>query len=131
MKTKLKLKNIKLYLIFLAVFVISLGLHETKIPLIYDHISNFAITGAILSFSLFYDLHRGTLTKLSFFGALVFWGIVNIIMEFFVRLQTLSLPGVSFINFNTPDPLDALFGLMAILLFYIVVIQYCTQQPKD
>lgn len=130
MKTKLKLNNIKLYLTLLVVFILSFGLHATKLPFVYDHISNFAITGAMLSSSLFYDLYKGGVSKLSLLSAVAFWGLVNIVMEFFVRLQTLPLPGVSFTDFNTPDPLDALFGIIAILLFYFVVIRYCTYQPE-
>lgn len=130
MKTKLKLKNTRIYPILLVVFVLSFGLHETKLPFIHDHISNFAITGAMLSFSLFYDLYKGTVTKLSFIGALAFWGLINIVIEFFVRLQTLPLPGVSLTDFNTPDPIDALFGIVAVLLFYFVVTRYCLEESK-
>ena len=31
---------------------------------------------------------------------------------------------LEFVNFNTPDPVDAIFGVLGLLLIYFVVIKY-------
>lgn len=77
-----------------------------------------------MTLSAFPDLYRKGLSKISFIGLIGFWAILNIAIELFVSLKTLQLPGVSLVNFNTPDPIDAAFGIAAIALFAGVVLRY-------
>ncbi len=90
------------------------------------HISNFAITGLIMSVELFKSVKRGEYS-ISDFRALVLISItLNILVES-VNIGNIKLPlNVTFVDFNTADPIDALFGVLAVLLF-VLVIAFCSK----
>lgn len=114
----------------LIVFAASYALRFTQIPYVSVHITNFAITGGFLCLSIFPDLLKRKLTKFSLLTALAFWLLVNIVVETAIKLDTLRLLGVDFINFNTPDLLDALYGIIAVAVFGYVTINHCTAKTK-
>lgn len=124
MTKKLKFKNLAVYICLLAVFAGSYMIRFTTIPFLSVHITNFSITGSILALTLYSDLRKGMVYK-SFFGALLFWIVINVAMELFVQLGDLQLPGLTIENFNTPDHIDALSGCIAVLVFWLVVKRYC------
>lgn len=47
--------------------------------------------------------------------------LLNIILELFIKSSKFTFLGVTFINFNTPDPLDLLFGLLALAVAIPVI----------
>lgn len=126
MKQKYKLRNGLYYLTLTIFFVACLSLRAVHVPYLSAHITNFALTGLMLCLSLYIDLHRGSLTKRSFVVVISLWVFINMVVELFVRLDTLRLPGVDFTNFNTPDPFDALFGILGAGLYAWVISRYCT-----
>ena len=131
MHQKYKLKHHVYYFGLFLVFAGSFAVSKTNVPFISQHISNFGITGALLTLSLYPDLLTGKLTRTSLYVAIALWTAINVVIEFFVSLGDVALPGLTLIRFNTPDPLDALFGIASIILFTIIVLHYCSQPVAD
>jgi hypothetical protein len=125
------LKNKKLYWLLFAFFIATFIVRATNVMprgFFYQHISNFSITGV-----LFLDLTRKLLLKKGFsrkqllIRALPF-ALLNVIIELFIRVDTLRLPGgVNFVEFNTPDPIDMVFGILAVLLVLALMFQFSTK----
>lgn len=93
------------------------------------HISNFAITGLVMSVEIFKYVRKGEYLE-SRLRSLVYISIaLNILVES-VSINDIKLPfNVTWINFNTADPIDALFGIVAALLF-LIVMKFCTVSEK-
>lgn len=93
------------------------------------HISNFAITGLIISAEMLKNVRKGKYTTSNLNSWILISLVLNIIVES-VTIKDINLPfGVTWVNFNTADPIDALFGIVAALLFY-AVIKLCTYSEQ-
>ena len=110
----------------LAVFFGSIGALKIFIlrsdNFFISHLSNFGLTGLLLSSSLFslrkYDKKK---SDRDFKQALVVCVALNLILELGGSIGTLNLPfGGTFENFNIADPLDAVFGLISILIVVLI-----------
>lgn len=100
------------------VYKIVFGDHTNFISL---HVSNFAITGLVMSVDMFKSVRKGEFSAKGFHSLTVISIALNILVEL-VSIKDIQLPfGVTWINFNTADPIDALFGIVAALLFLIVM----------
>lgn len=122
----LKLKNKFVYYYLLSIFVFSYILKVLEFPLpsiVYNHISNFAILGGLFLIVNYDLLIKKQYTKKSLMRAMLPFALFNIILELFVRVDTIKVGFVEFVNFNTPDPIDAGFGILALVLIYFVVIK--------
>ena len=128
MQQKYKLKNKKIFAVLLAVFVACYFIRQLPIPFVSNHLMNFALSGGILVVSTYPELVGKGMSKLSLLQAAAFWAGVNIVFEFFIAADEIRLPGVDFDNFNTADPVDALFGFVGIGLFLYVTMKYCTRE---
>ena len=126
MNNILKINNKPLYFSLTVFFVATYLLRGTSFSILSSHITNFSVTGSLLCISLYSDLHKGKLSQRSLYMALIFWTFVNLVMELFVRVGTIHLFFVSFVNFNTPDPVDAIFGIVSIIIYYFVLRRYCS-----
>lgn len=84
---------------------------------IMSHLSNFGFTGLLLTSSLFIiGKYSPKKAKRDFTQALVVCIALNIILEFSDSVGDLQLPfGITFQSFNTADPIDAVFGFVAII----------------
>jgi hypothetical protein len=108
--------------LFAACYLVRL--YELPIPYVTSHISNFAITGGVYMIGAHELLSRKPMSQQKFLLSLLPYAIINIVMELFVRVDTLRIDIVSFTNFNTPDPIDAVFGLAALALIWWVMMRY-------
>ncbi len=100
------------------VYKIVFGDHTNVICL---HISNFAITGLIISLEMFKSVRNGEYSAKRFRSLIVTAIALNILVEI-VSIKDIQLPlGVTWVNFNTADPVDAVFGIVAALLFFFVM----------
>lgn len=112
------MKPSRAYVLLLGLFVavyVWRATHSLWIEPISTHISNFAITGgAVLLLIGPKDFERKKARNKVIQIALTFAG-ANIIVEM-LSIGDLQLPGLTFLSFNTPDILDAAFGLLAILI---------------
>ena len=96
---------------------------------ISQHISNFAITGLIISIEMFQSIRNHEYSDNSFRALMVISIVLNILVES-ISLDEIKLPlGVRWVEFNVADPLDAVFGIVAVLLFMIVIV-LCTKNKK-
>lgn len=93
------------------------------------HISNFAITGIIISLEMFRSVKQGEYSKVRLRNLLLTVVVINIVVELINLKDVQLLFGVTLANFNTADPVDAVFGVLAAGLF-LVVVQYCTAPGK-
>jgi hypothetical protein len=121
---KYKIKSKAALGCLLSLFIICYFIRQLPIPFLSEHIMNFALSGGILVLSTYPDLIGKGITRVSLLSVVIFWSLVNIVIEFFVTVDEVPLPGLTFTNFNTPDPLDALFGLLGIGLFTFVFFRY-------
>ncbi len=123
----LKLKNKFVYYYLLSGFVICYILKVLDFPLptiIYNHISNFAILGGLfllVNYDLFF---KKQYTKKKLALTMLPFALFNVFLEIFVRVDVIRVSFVEFVNFNTPDTVDAVFGILALILIYFVVINH-------
>jgi len=117
----------------MAIYVLTFGyklISEDHTNFISQHISNFAITGLIVSLEMFRNVKRGEYSLPNFRALIVISIVLNIIVES-ISIENISLPlGVTWINFNTADPLDAVSGILAVLLF-VLTIRLCSKTNKE
>lgn len=93
------------------------------------HISNFAITGLIMSLEMFKAVRKGEYSVSRLRSLVVISVVLNIIVEL-ISIKDIQLPlGVTWVDFNTADPIDAVFGIVAALLFF-AVLKFCTITEK-
>lgn len=108
----------------LVFYVACYFIRQFPIPFVSNHIMNFALSGGILVVTIFPDIAGKGISKLSLLLAATFWAMVNIIFELFIEVDVVKLPGVDFVNFNTPDPIDAVYGLLGIGVFLFTALRY-------
>ena len=78
---------------------------------------------------MFKSVRKGEYSVTRLHSLLVISIVLNIFVES-ISIKDIQLPfGVTFIDFNTADPVDAVFGIVAALLFY-VVMKLCTIPEK-
>lgn len=121
----LRQKNRKAYLILLTLFITCFLLRVNEIPLpgiLMSHISNFAITGGLFMLSSDSLLLNKPFSRKRLLLELLPFAILNIVIELFVRVDTIRIGIVEFVNFNTPDVIDMVFGLLSLVLVYFVII---------
>lgn len=123
MKTIYKLRR-RILVLLLVFYIFVYLLRLSDIPYISDHATNFALCGGILVLSTYSELVGKGLRQLSLILATGLWALVNVVVEFYVDVDVIKLPGIEFVNFNTPDPADALFGLLGILLFSTILLKF-------
>jgi hypothetical protein len=123
-KEKYKLKDKRIYAGLLIFFALCYAARQLAIPFISDHITNFALSGGILVVTTYTDVAWKGISKASMLSAALFWASVNIVVEQFIRADEIQLLGVTFSNFNTPDSVDAIFGLLGIGLFLSVAFKF-------
>jgi hypothetical protein len=131
MQQKYKIKSRHAFVYLLLLFIVCYFIRQLPIPFLSDHIMNFSLSGGILVLSTYPDLIGKGITKISLISIVIFWSLVNIVIEFFVTADEIPLPGVTFTNFNTSDPLDALFGLFGIGLFTFVFFKYGAKKSVE
>lgn len=127
------LKNKVVYFGLLALFGATIVMRSTMdapTGFFYEHISNFAITGGLFLLAITYMLLKQGFTRKKLLTEAAPYVLLNIILELFVRVDTLHLPGVDFVNFNTPDPVDMVFGLVAVGLVVGVVLRFSVPALK-
>lgn len=85
------------------------------------HISNFAITGLIMSVEMFKSVRKGEYLGSGLRSLVIISIAVNIIVES-LSINDIKLPfNMTWVDFNTADPIDAIFGITAALLFFAVM----------
>ncbi len=93
------------------------------------HISNFAITGLIMSLEMFKSVRKGEYLVTQLRSLVVISIVLNIVVEL-ISIDDIQLPlGVTWVDFNTADPIDAVFGIVAAILFF-AVMKFCTIPDK-
>jgi hypothetical protein len=87
-----------------------------------SHLSNFALTGMLLSTSLLYfRKYNPRKARNEYLQALGVCVLLNLVLEFGKSIGNIKLPfGGTFESFNIADPIDGLFGLAAIVAVALV-----------
>lgn len=125
------LSNKKLFYLLLGLFTALFLLRANALLLpgiLAAHISNFAITGGIYLLSDYPQLLKKGFTRKSLLLAMLPFALVNVVMELFVRVDTIRLGTMHIDNFNTPDPVDMVFGFAALLVIYICCMRYAVHK---
>jgi hypothetical protein len=123
---RIDIKNNKIQLGLLVFFLATALLKILTVPFLSQHISNFYITGILLLLSLHCNLKR-LISKFYFYTVLWLWVFINLLGEWLVGVDRLTLPGINFINFNTPDMVDAVFGILAVIIYGFITLKYSTK----
>ena len=107
-------KVVTLAVFFGVISVLKIFILHDK-SFVTSHLSNFGLTGLLLSSSLIaVGKFNAKKAKRDFIQALVICVALNLILEFGGTIGDLKLPfGITFESFNVADPVDALFGLVA------------------
>jgi hypothetical protein len=122
-----RFKNKKLYFTLLLIFFCCYLVRRQGLPapaFISDHITNFAITGMLFLIASDTIIFGKPFSKRRLALELLPFGILNVILELFIRADTIKIGMVSFVNFNTPDPFDLAFGMIAVVVLYLVILKY-------
>jgi hypothetical protein len=117
----------------LAVFGVPFALRVlgvTTPEFVMLHISNFAITGLVFLIAGYGNLvikgftHRRLIIELGLFA------MINVVFELFINVQDVTFGIVTFEGLNTSDPLDLVYGLLAVMLLYAVIMKKSVVLPK-
>ena len=87
------------------------------------HISNFAITGLVFLIAGYNNLIYKGFTQQRLIIELGLYAVINLVLELFINVQDITFSIVTFEDFNTSDPLDLVYGLLAVVLLYVVVMR--------
>jgi hypothetical protein len=122
------------YWSLLAVFIAAYLVRITGAPLpdvIASHISNFALTGALVMGAGYVLFRKRGYTTRRLLLELAPFAALNIIIELFVDSDLFRFLGVDIGNFNTADPWDIAGGLLALALIAVVAsLEGAKRQPK-
>ncbi len=86
-----------------------------------DHIGNFIFTGLAFLVVMGPKIYQqGRYTNELVIAAIVL-ASANVILELLVNVDEITLPlGITFVNFNTTDPWDIPFGILALLVILVL-----------
>jgi hypothetical protein len=94
------------------------------------HVSNFAITGLVFLIAGYSNLVSRGFTHKRLIVELGLYAMINVVFELFINVQYVTFDIVTFEGLNTSDPLDLVYGLLAVMLLYFVIMKNSVVLPK-
>lgn len=94
------------------------------------HVSNFAITGLVFLIASYNNLIYKGFSQQRLIIELGLYAVINGVLELFINVQDITFSIVIFEDFNTSDPLDLVYGLLAVVLLYFVIMKKSFLLPK-
>jgi hypothetical protein len=116
----------------LAVFGVPFALRVlgvTTPEFVMLHISNFAITGLVFLIAGYGNLVNKGFTHRRLIVELGLFAMINVIFELLINVQDVTFGIVTFEGLNTSDPLDLAYGLLAVVLLYVVIMRKSVVLP--
>lgn len=101
-----------------------------NIDFIQQHISNFTGSALLMLIIIGPKHFKKSILNKRVILAAIFVIVLNILLEFSAPIDTLNFKYLYWENFNTPDPLDALGGVLGVVTIIIVSVLNTTHNKK-